>query len=418
MPRFRLRWYAAAAATAAALTACGAGASPGGAPASATTSASGDSWARVVSAARGQTVSLWMWGGDSQGNAYVDNVLAPAAATAGVTLKRVPIADTKDALTRILAEKQAGREDGAVDLVWVNGDNFATGKQAGVWRCGWSGELPNSRYLNPQDPLLTADFGTRVEGCESPWHKAQFSVVFDAARVSEPPTTLAGLLDWARSHPGRFTYPAPPDFTGSVFVRQALYSVSGGYAKVPSQYAAEAYDRLAPSLWQQLTTLAPSLWREGSTYPRDSVALDKLFADGEVDFTMTYGPATLTKLVADGTFPATTRVLPLQEGTVGNASFLAIPVTSGHPDAAMVVANLALDPQQQAAKADPRVWGQFTVLDLTRLPADEKARFAALPASPVVPAYEVLSRNANPELSATWVPKLDAGWRGHVLAAP
>lgn len=77
-----------------------------------TASVGGDSWERVAASAKGQTVSLWMWGGDAQGNAYVDNVLAPAAATAGVTLERVPIADTKDALTRVLAEKQAGRTDG------------------------------------------------------------------------------------------------------------------------------------------------------------------------------------------------------------------------------------------------------------------------------------------------------------------
>ena len=41
-----------------------------------------------------------------------------------MTLRRVPIADTGDALNRILAERQAGITDGDVDLVWVNGDNF------------------------------------------------------------------------------------------------------------------------------------------------------------------------------------------------------------------------------------------------------------------------------------------------------
>ncbi len=132
---------------------------------------------------------------------------------------------------------------------------------------------------------------------------------------------------------------------------------------------------------------------------------------------MTYGPATLTELVADGTFPPTTTVLTLDEGTVGNASFLAIPVTSAHSAGAQVVADLALSPAQQVAKADPGVWGQFTALDLAALPAAEAAAFAALPSSPVVPSYDVLSRNANPELAAAWVPALDEGWRRNVLAA-
>ena len=200
-------------------------------------------------------------------------------------------------------------------------------------------------------------------------------------------------------------------------MRQALYSVSGGYAKVPSTYDETAYDALTPALWRRLADLQPHLWRNGKTYPRDSAALDRLYADGQVDLTMTYGPATLTDLVEKGTFPATTRILPLAEGTVGNASFLAIPSTSGRSDAAKVVANLALSPQQQVAKADPARWGQFTVLDQSRLEPAEAARFEALPTSKVVPAYQVLSRNANPELSAAWVPHLDEGWRRNVLGA-
>lgn len=376
-----------------------------------------DSWDDIQAEAQGQTVSLWMWGGDPQGNKYVDDVLAPAAQEEGVTLKRVPVADIKEALNRVLAERQAGRDDGEVDLVWVNGDNFATGQQAGSWRCGWSSQLPNMQFTDPEDPLLVRDFGTQVNGCEAPWHKAQFTLVYDSETVRDPPTTLAGVLAWAEANPGRFTYPSPPDFTGSVFLRQLLYSVSGGHQNIPADFEQESFDRLTPPLWKQLREMAPSLWRDGRTYPRDSVALDKLFARGEVDLTMTYGPATLTELVAEGTFPPTTRVLPLKEGTVGNASFLAIPTTSPDRAGAMVVANLALSPEQQRIKADPHVWGQFTVLDESRLPEQEQAAFADLPASAIVPPYAELSRNVNPELSSYWVPALDEGWRRHVLAA-
>lgn len=386
------------------------------APTSGTSHGTPDRWSAVRSEARGQTVSLWMWGGDPQGNAYVDEVLAPVARRAGVTLRRVPIADTKEALNRVLAEKQAGRSDGEVDLVWVNGDNFATGRQAEVWRCGWSSLLPNMRYTDPDDPLLTEDFGTQVDGCEAPWHKAQFTLVHDAEAITDPPRTMTEVLDWIEANPGRFTYPAPPDFTGSVFVRQLLYRVSGGYENVPAAFDEEAFDRLTPALWARLRDLAPFLWRGGRTYPRDSVALDRLFAEGEVDMTMTYGPATLTELVDQGTFPATTRVLPLDEGTVGNASFLAIPSTSADHAGAMVVANLALSPTQQRIKAHPGVWGQFTVLDRSRLPRQARAAFDRLPESRVVPSYSELSRNANPELASAWVPALDEGWRRHVLA--
>ncbi|WP_249522485.1 ABC transporter substrate-binding protein [Modestobacter marinus] len=374
------------------------------------------SWEDVLAEAEGQTVDLWMYGGDVQGNAYVDDVLAPAAAELGVTLRRVPIADTGDAVNRVLSERQADVTDGEVDLVWVNGDNFATGRQAGAWLCDWTSMLPNMAGTDPDDPLLTTVNGTPVDGCEAPWHKAQFSLVHDAARVPDPPTTLAGVLDWAEANPGRFTYPAAPDFTGSAFLRQVLYSVSGGVDEVPLEHSDEAYDELSPALYDRLAELAPSLWRGGDTYPQTQQELDQLFADGQVDMTMTYGPATLDDLVADGTFPETTRVLPLEEGTLGNASFLAIPSTSGDQAGAMVVADLALSPEQQLTKARPEVWGQFTVLDLDRLSDDERAGFEALPDSAVVPSYEELSAGADPELSAGWVTPLDDGWRREVAA--
>ncbi|WP_338748186.1 ABC transporter substrate-binding protein [Janibacter alittae] len=407
----RARLLLSAALLALVVSACAAPDAPGG-------STSGSrSWTQILQQAEGQTVDLWMYGGDPQGNAYVDDALAPAAAELGVTLRRVPVADTTDAITRILAERQAGEEDGTVDLVWVNGDNFATGKQADAWRCGWSSELPNMTFVAENDALVTRDFGTEVDGCEAPWHKAQFTLVYDSARVAEPPTTLSGVLQWAQDHPGRFTYPAPPDFTGSVFLRQALYSISGGVDAVPARFDQDAFDDLAPTLYETLADAAPSLWRQGRTYPRDSVALDRLYADGQVDMTMTYGPATLTKLVEDGTFPESTRVLPLDEGTIGNASFLAMPATAGDVEGAMAVANLALSPEQQAIKADPGTWGQFTVLDTDLLNPSDRERFEDLPTSHVVPPYDVLARNALPELGSAWVAELDDGWRRAVLGA-
>jgi putative spermidine/putrescine transport system substrate-binding protein len=358
-----------------------------------------------------------MWGGDEKGNAYVDKVLGPAAAKLGVRVRRVPVADTTDAVNRILSERQAGHaHDGAVDLVWVNGENFRTGQQAGAWACGWADQLPNTRYLDPADPLLRSDFGTPVNGCESPWHKAQFVLAYNSAEIPDPPRTLPALFSWAKAHPGRFTYPAPPDFTGSAFLREALYASAGGPDHVPAMYSQAGAAAVTPGLWTELKNLAPTLWRGGSTYPRDVTQLNTLYAGDQVSFTMTYGPATLDALVADGTFPASTRVLALDGGTLGNASFLAIPSNAAHTAGAEVVADLALSPEQQLAKADPTVWGQYTVLDLSRLSADMAKKFAALPSSSVVPPFSVLSHDAQPELAAAWVTPLDQGWRTSVLA--
>ncbi|MEX5719905.1 ABC transporter substrate-binding protein [Geodermatophilus maliterrae] len=418
MPSSRRRLPVSAALVGAVLVTSACSGAPGpGAAGGPSTTAPERGWDEVLAEADGQTVDLWMYGGDQLGNAYVDDVLAPAAAELGVTLRRVPVTDTADALNRVLSELQAGTEDGSVDLVWVNGENFTSGRQADAWLCGWTGQLPSMEYVDPEDPLLTSDFGTPVDGCEAPWHKAQFVLAYDSAAVTDPPASMDELFDWAEANPGRFTYPAPPDFTGSAFVRQALYAVAGGPDEVPAEFDQAAFDEVAPELFDRLAALAPSLWRAGDTYPQDLAALEELYAGDQVDMTMTYGPATLAQQVASGALPESTRVLPLEGGTLGNASFLAVPVNAADQAGALAVADLALSPEQQLAKADPAVWGQYPVLDPDRLPGDVAAASAALPSSEAVPPFDELSRDADPELGAGWVGPLEDGWRSDVLGA-
>ena len=99
-------------------------------------------------------------------------------------------------------------------MIWINGENFAAGKEAGLWLEDWAGALPNARHLDPADPSIARDFQVPVDGQEAPWSRAAFVFAHDSARVPEPPADLDALLAYARANPGRVTYPAPPDFTG------------------------------------------------------------------------------------------------------------------------------------------------------------------------------------------------------------
>ena len=64
----------------------------------------------------------------------------------------VKLTDTADAVSRILAEKTAGRnKDGSVDLIWGNGENFASFKRNGLLRDdAWAFNLPSWRYTDPE----------------------------------------------------------------------------------------------------------------------------------------------------------------------------------------------------------------------------------------------------------------------------
>ena len=393
------------------LAACGAPAPPAAPPAVPDAA----NWDAVLAQARGQTVRWYAYGGDEAYNRYIDGYVATELAALGVTLQRVPVADTADAVNKVLGEQQAGRTaDGTVDAIWINGENFATGKQAGLWFCGYPAQLPNARYVDAADPAVARDFGVPVDGCEAAWTRSNSALVYDSARMGPADVASLGALEaWARANPGQFAYPAPPDFTGSMAVRTFLYDTAGGPAPLAGAFDQARFAPLADRLFARLQALEPSLWRGGQTYPTSQQAVEQLYATGEIAAYFTYGPGTVAAKVTDGVYPASTREAVPDVGNIGNVANVAIPVNSPHKAGAMVLANLLQDPRSQLRfYADG---GVYPAVALDRLPEDVAREFAAVPVNPSVLTLDQLTARAQPELDPAYVTAVDDGWTARVL---
>lgn len=391
-----------------------AAASPSSAASTSAQPSASAAWDGTLAAAKGQTVNWYMWGGDETINRLVTGFVKDEAAKLGVTLNQVPITDTVDAVNKVVGEKSAGKnENGSVDMIWINGENFATMKQGDLLHCGWVHDLPNDKYIDWNNPTVNTDFGLAVGDCEAPWSLAQMAMIYDSAKVPTPPTSAATLIDWIKANPGKFTYPAIPDFTGSAFVRQMLYYTNGGYKDLLGEFDQAKYDAVTPALWSLLNEIEPSLWRQGTTYPQTSTAHDQLYANGEVAMDITYAPTLTAELVKNGTWPATTRQFVFDDGMIGDVSYLAIPYNSPHTAGAEVVANIlqSLDSQYNAIATGVG----YPAIDTTALPAADRARFDNYDFPPSVAPLAVLAKNSNPELQAKWAIEIEAGWTKNVL---
>jgi len=397
-----------AAAGALTLSACGSDADTSDQP-------DASNWSDVLTDADGQTVNWYMYGGDEALNAVVDNEIAPRLADLGVTLKQVRITDTADAVNKVIGEKQAGRTDGgAVDAIWINGENFATGVQADLWACDWSEDLPNAKFVDLNDPTVSTDFGVPVNGCESVWQQASSALVYDSAELD--PADVAStdaLLAWAKANPGRFTYPAPPDFTGSMAVRSLLYAATGGPDALAGEFDEAAYTGATDDFYDQLNTIEPILWRGGETYPTSQDDVEKLFADGQISAYFTYGPGAVGTKVDDGVFPATTREAVPASGNISNHSFLTIPKNAAHRSAAFVLADTLQDPQVQLALF--KATGIYPGIDITRTSDETRQQFADVPQSPSVLSLVDLSADAQPELASDYLTRIEKDWTSRVL---
>lgn len=371
----------------------------------------------VLKNAKGQTVRWFFWSGDGTINRYVDEYLIPQVKQRfDITLVRVPVDDPAIAINRLLTEKKAGKRDGVVDLLWVNGENFRTGKAEGLFFGPFASRLPNTRFVNAQDEAVRLDFGVPTEGYESAWNRAQFVFIYDTQKVPEPPRTLEALSAFIEAHPGRFTYPAPPDFTGSAFLRHVAYELAPAPGALAGTVDERRWAELSPSLFTVLQRWKPNLWQAGQTYPESSSRLHQLFAQGEVWLSMSYGPETASSRIREGLFPPTTRTFVLDHGTIANTNFVAIPFNSQHAGAAMVVADFLLSPEAQLRKQDPTVWGTHSVLDVQRLPPEWQERFTTQPRGEATLSPEELRAHALPELDPTWLDRIESSWREAQIA--
>ncbi|MCE8022208.1 ABC transporter substrate-binding protein [Halomonas sp. MCCC 1A11036] len=374
-------------------------------------------WEAILDEARGQAVYWHTWAGDTRINDYVDWVKRRVRDEYAVELVHVKIDDTGSAVSRVLAERSAGNhDDGSVDLVWLNGENFAAMKENDLLYGPFAEQLPNFSLTHPEhNPEVVTDFTLPTEGYESPWGKAQITFYYDAAELEEePPRNMAQLLAWAEINPGRFTYPRIPDFLGSTFLKQALIALTNDNDALYEPVVQSDFETVTAPLWEYLDALHPHLWRSGRQFPANGPELRRLMSDGELTLAFTFNPAEPAAAVADSELPESTRSYVLEGGTLGNVHFVAIPFNSPRRAGAMVVANFLLSPEAQARKQDLSVWGDPTVLDVTRLDAETRSLFEQRSDNPALPPPEALAETL-PEPHPSWMTALQGAWQARYV---
>ena len=374
--------------------------------------ASASSWSEITQAAKGQSVYFNAWGGDDKINDYIQWAAKRLKSEHNITLTHVKLSDTSAAVARILAEKTAGRtSDGSVDLLWVNGENFAAMKRADLLQSdSWVFDLPSWQFTDTTElPGLISDFAEPTDGRESPWGRAQLVFAYDTAITAAPPQNPAELMAYIKANPGRFTFPQPPDFVGVSFLKQIALELSEQDPALFKPASEEAAARVLAPLWAWLDEAQPHFWRGGRSYPADYPSLRQLLGDGEIDIAVSFNPADASNAIASGDLPETVRTYIHQNGTLANIHFLAIPFNAQAPEAARLVADFMLSPEAQIKKADPTIWGDPTVLSYAKLSAGDKAAMDSLPRG--VATLSAAELNATlPEPHPSWVKVLEQGW--------
>ncbi len=378
-------------------------------------------WDDVLNEARGETVYFNAWGGAENINAYLEWAGTELEKRYGVKVVHVKLDDTANAVAKVVAEKAAGRASGGtVDLIWINGENFASMKhQQLLFSPGWADKLPNWKFVDLQNkPTIKADFTIPTEGLESPWGMAKLVFFHDSARTDAAslPTSATELLEWAMKNPGRFSYPQPPDFTGLSFLKQVLSELVTDRSVLQRPTEEAAFTQATAPLFDYLDALNPLLWRGGKAFPQNYPAMKQLLADDEVDIIFAFNPAEASSAMANGELPDTVRSFTFPGGTLANTHFVAIPYNAAAKAGALVLADFLISPEAQARKQDPKIWGDPTVLAVSKLSPADKARFDNLELGIATLKPEELGP-AIDEPHPSWMERLEVEWKRRYGAA-
>ena len=366
-------------------------------------------WDSVLSRARGTTVVWRMWRGDPAVNRFVDAWVAPRLqAQFGVTLQAVS-GQGNELVDQLTVEQEAGVVVGTASLLWINGETFGALRDRTLLGGPWSHVLPAATPVDSASPIISRDFEQDPAGYESPWGTVQLALIYDSARTPQPPRTAAELAEWIRAHPGRFTY--DQSFAGTTFLKGLLYTFGGGVDRFRGGFDSTRYLTARTGLFAWLDSLKPVLWRKGTQYPPDVAALHRLFANGEIDFSLSNNQNEAVTKAMQGVIPKSSRALVLRDGTIANTHFLGIPANAPNAAGAMVVANFLLSPEAQLEKQRPSVWADGTVLRLDRLPTEWRARFDSVVNDPRLVPADTLRAYARPEVSPRYHERLQADWR-------
>lgn len=372
------------------------------------------SWDQILEAAKGTTVTFYGWGGDENRNNWLSTTVASyVKENYDITLEVVGM-NIDEILSKLSGEKQAGSTKGSIDMIWINGENFYSAKDNGLLWGPFTDKLPNMEsYIDLTDPETLNDFCMPIEGYEAPYAKAQMVLFADTAVTPDLPGSAEELLAFCQANPGKVTYPALPDFTGSAFVRNIIYELCGWeqFQTMEADYDT-VKAAIEPAL-DYLRQLNPYLWNEGKTFPDSATAMDAMFADGELVMNMSYSPFGVATGIANGLYTETTETFVFDKGTIGNTNYMAIGFNSPNKAGAMVVINAILSGEIQLTQyAQLR---ELPVVATEKLSDEEKAAFDAVVLGQGVLSQAELLAHRLPEMPANLVPVIEEIWLNEVV---
>jgi putative spermidine/putrescine transport system substrate-binding protein len=371
------------------------------------------SWDETLKKANGKTVTLMMWQGDPLINKYMSDYVVPEIKKQFNINLSVVGGQGNSIVSTLMNEMEAGKTSSEVDMMWINGETFFQLRQINTLYGPFMDQLPNNIFVDWDNTFVKYDFQQEVKGYECPWGNVQLAIIYNKSRVPNPPQTMSELEEWVKENPGKFTI--GNDFTGMTLLKSWLIHLAGGKNALDGPYDEAKYKKFSAQLWEYVNRIKPYCWNKGKSFPESVTKMHQLFATGELWFTMSNNDGEVDNKILQGVFNDSSRAYVPSTGTIQNSHYMGIVKHSANTAAAMVVCNFLISPEAQWKKMQPSVWGDGTILAISKLSVEWQKKFANVPGRKFAPAREIIQPYALMEPDPKYMMNLFEDFRKEVM---
>lgn len=270
--------------------------------------------------ATGGSITFVDTAGGANFQKFFGQILPGASTELGIDIKYVP-GSGAELQTRLEAQKGAEAD---VDLVLIKPDVLGNMLKAGLAfepLTDHATQIPNLAFIEPND--LKEAFGLETNGQATPFFRDQFGILFDSAKIPNPPKSWQEFFDrraeWA-GHIGMIR-PDAKSGGGRLMLRDFLIGAGVDFSKSLAELQAstewkdglEKFREFATAMYQPLASEATVLFQQFKNG-------DVWISEYAIDFTLWSRD--------QGLLPETMKAAVFDSGMYGGAAYLAVPANA------------------------------------------------------------------------------------------
>jgi putative spermidine/putrescine transport system substrate-binding protein len=309
------------------------------------------------------------------------------------------------------------RQTGQYDVIFLNGDTFDIAMKKQYLYGPFDDQVPNATaFLNRSDLEMRYDEAREINGYELPYAKTQLYMIYDENYFYDIPESNEALIALMKSFKGQFTYPDPrTSEVGEAFILSLMLP----YLDIEKLNAGELDDAalleaVTPVL-KALKALKPYQYGEGISFPQTAEAMDQLYKNGDIIFSMSLVNNYATDQLKAYEYPEESNVFAIPGGSTGYTDYVGIANNAPNKSGAIVVINELLSAASQAELYNPKYLGKLPVYDLNSTPSEAFIDLKAVKLKSTTLSYSELLDSRFPEIPPGMRQKIVNLWTANVL---